>query len=207
MRSAYWMMMSHSDRNPGRGDESVSTIAIGVGTFPSLPVQRVSFRVSLPPPPAIRAISVFNFFSLRNSSIHQSRRQRAGLLQPCVVPALHEFAVDRLQSEPRCHRLELFFNADHSVRNQGHSRHAARAHRATEVAGGKHVCAPYEAWIAADPFRGGFRVLITGPQGFERTVTFAIDDDPAAIRRARAADAGRLSRCTLRPVFDFRAGG
>jgi hypothetical protein len=24
-------------------------------------------------------------------------------------------------------------------------------------------------------------VLITGPQGFERTVTFAIDDDPAVI--------------------------
>jgi hypothetical protein len=33
----------------------------------------------------------------------------------------------------------------------------------------------------ADPFSGGFRVLITGPHGFERTVTFAIDDDPALI--------------------------
>jgi hypothetical protein len=30
------------------------------------------------------------------------------------------------------------------------------------VAGGKHVSAPHEAWIAADPFKGGFRVLITG---------------------------------------------
>jgi hypothetical protein len=30
-------------------------------------------------------------------------------------------------------------------------------------------------------FNGGFRVLITGPHGFERTVTFAIDDDPAVI--------------------------
>src|ERR1035441_2656730 len=38
-------------------------------------------------------------------------------------------------------------------------------------AGGKHVAQPYEGWIAADPFGGGVRVLITGPQGFERTVT------------------------------------
>jgi hypothetical protein len=33
----------------------------------------------------------------------------------------------------------------------------------------------------ANPFRGGFRVVITGPEGFERTKTFAIDDDPAVI--------------------------
>jgi len=52
---------------------------------------------------------------------------------------------------------------------------------AAVVAGGKHTKAPHEAWIAADPFKGGFRVLITGPNGFERTVTFAIDDDPAVI--------------------------
>jgi hypothetical protein len=31
------------------------------------------------------------------------------------------------------------------------------------------------------PFKGGFRVLITGGNGFERTVTFAIDDDTALI--------------------------
>ena len=31
------------------------------------------------------------------------------------------------------------------------------------------------------PFRGGVKVLITGPQGFERTVTFKMDDDPAVI--------------------------
>jgi hypothetical protein len=42
-------------------------------------------------------------------------------------------------------------------------------------AGGKHVAQPFEGWIAADPFRGGVRVLITGPQGFERTVMFARD--------------------------------
>jgi hypothetical protein len=49
------------------------------------------------------------------------------------------------------------------------------------VAGGKHDSAPHEAWIATDPFKGGFRLLITGPHGFERTVMFAIDDDPAVI--------------------------
>jgi hypothetical protein len=32
--------------------------------------------------------------------------------------------------------------------------------------------------IAADPFRGGVQVLITGPQGFERTVAFARDEAP-----------------------------
>jgi hypothetical protein len=52
---------------------------------------------------------------------------------------------------------------------------------AAVVAGGKHVSAPHEAWIAADPFHGGFRILITGPHGFERTVVFAIDDDPTLI--------------------------
>ena len=55
---------------------------------------------------------------------------------------------------------------------------------AAVVAGGRRTTGPYEAWIAADPFNGGFRVLITGPQGFERTVTFAIDDDPAVIGSA-----------------------
>jgi hypothetical protein len=39
-------------------------------------------------------------------------------------------------------------------------------------------------WIAADPFNGRIRVLITGPQGFERTVTFAIEDVPLSDRRS-----------------------
>jgi hypothetical protein len=52
---------------------------------------------------------------------------------------------------------------------------------AAVVAGGRQAYGPHEAWIAADPFKGGFRVLITGPQGFERTVVFALDDDPAVI--------------------------
>jgi hypothetical protein len=52
---------------------------------------------------------------------------------------------------------------------------------AAVIAGGKHASGPHEAWIVADLFNRGFRVLITGPHGFERTVTFAIDDDPAVI--------------------------
>ena len=62
---------------------------------------------------------------------------------------------------------------------------AALLHRerivAAVVAGGKNASAPYEAWISADLLRGGSRVLITGACGFERRVTFAIDDDPAVI--------------------------
>ena len=50
---------------------------------------------------------------------------------------------------------------------------------AAVVAGGRHTTGPHEAWIAADPFHGDFRGLITGPHGFDRSVTFAIDVDPA----------------------------
>ena len=60
----------------------------------------------------------------------------------------------------------------------GHRREGIEA---AVVAGGKRTRAPHEAWIAADPFKGGFRALITGSHGFERTVTFAIDDDSAVI--------------------------
>ena len=60
----------------------------------------------------------------------------------------------------------------------GHRREPSEA---TIVAGAKHSTGPHEAWVTADPFRGGFKVLITGPYGFERTVTFALGDDPAVI--------------------------
>jgi hypothetical protein len=33
---------------------------------------------------------------------------------------------------------------------------------AAVVAGGRHLTGPHEAWIAADPFNGGFRALIKG---------------------------------------------
>ena len=36
---------------------------------------------------------------------------------------------------------------------------------------------------AADPFGGAVRVIITGPQGFERHVAFAVNEDPPEISR------------------------
>ena len=54
---------------------------------------------------------------------------------------------------------------------------------AAVVGGGKQARGPHEAWIAANPFKGGFRVLITGPWGFERIVVFDLDDDSAEIAR------------------------
>jgi hypothetical protein len=55
-----------------------------------------------------------------------------------------------------------------------------RIEAAVEAAG-KHVAQPFDGWMAANPFRGGVRVLITRPQAFERTVTFALDESPATI--------------------------
>jgi hypothetical protein len=49
------------------------------------------------------------------------------------------------------------------------------------VAGAKHLRDPYEGWIAADPFRGGVRILITGAHGFQREIAFAVDEEPAVI--------------------------
>jgi hypothetical protein len=60
----------------------------------------------------------------------------------------------------------------------GHRRERIEA---AVVAGGTHASGPHEAWVAADMFRGGVKVLITGPHEFQRTVTFALDDDPAEI--------------------------
>ena len=48
------------------------------------------------------------------------------------------------------------------------------------VAGGKDLQEPYRGWITADP-RGGVRVTITGANGFDRTLVFAPDAEPAAI--------------------------
>ena len=44
------------------------------------------------------------------------------------------------------------------------------------------VVAAGEAWIIADPFRAGFKVVITGPQGFLRAAEFAMDEEPATIK-------------------------
>ena len=48
-------------------------------------------------------------------------------------------------------------------------------------AAGRDLLPPHEAWIAADPLRGGFKVLITGPHGLERSVHFVVDENPAVI--------------------------
>ena len=49
------------------------------------------------------------------------------------------------------------------------------------VAAGRNLAQPYEAWMAADIPRGAVRVMITGPQGFDRNVTFDLAEDPAVI--------------------------
>ena len=46
----------------------------------------------------------------------------------------------------------------------------------------KSVSGPYEAWISTDQRRGTVRVLITGPEGFERVASFAMDEDPVEIK-------------------------
>jgi hypothetical protein len=78
---------------------------------------------------------------------------------------------------------------------------------------GERLAQRYEAWIAADPFRGGVRVLIAGPQSLERTVTVARDEapkrivSPAARRRMVAAQKKRWAARALalarppRPAF------
>jgi hypothetical protein len=55
-----------------------------------------------------------------------------------------------------------------------------RIETAVEAAG-RHLTGPHEAWIASDPLRGGFRVVLTGPLGLERTVSFALDEEPGVI--------------------------
>jgi hypothetical protein len=71
--------------------------------------------------------------------------------------------------------------AAQGLRHQGSSRYRRERIEAAVVAGGKHTEGPREAWISADPFKTGLRVLITGSQDFERTVMLVLDDDPAVI--------------------------
>jgi hypothetical protein len=52
---------------------------------------------------------------------------------------------------------------------------------AAVVAAGRSLTQPYEAWIAADLPRRAVRVMITGPQGFDRTMMFDLAEGPAAI--------------------------
>jgi len=52
---------------------------------------------------------------------------------------------------------------------------------AAVVAGGKRISGQHEAWIVADVFNAGVKVVITGPHEFQRMVMFALDEDPAVI--------------------------
>jgi hypothetical protein len=76
-----------------------------------------------------------------------------------------------------------------AVRRENQARVAVPVYSATRrerieaavEAAGQRLAQPQEAWIAADPSRGGVRVLITGPPGLERTVAFAHDEAAATI--------------------------
>jgi hypothetical protein len=52
---------------------------------------------------------------------------------------------------------------------------------AAVVAGGRHASGPHEAWIAADPFRGRVKVLITGPARVPADDDVRARDDPGVI--------------------------
>lgn len=53
---------------------------------------------------------------------------------------------------------------------------------AAVATGGKHAPGAHEAWIVADGIRPEFKVIITGPDGFQRTLACAMDEDPTVIR-------------------------
>ena len=70
---------------------------------------------------------------------------------------------------------------------KGLAAHRRERVKAAVVAGGKHARGPHEAWIAMDP-RGMVRVLMTGPDSFERSVGFAPDDDAAVLAELPVAE-------------------
>jgi hypothetical protein len=99
-----------------------------------------------------------------------------------VLPSKRQFVVHRLERKPGRHdRLQLCRMPLTIFDVKGIAGARRERIEAAVVAGGKHTSAPYEAWIAADPFKGGVRMVITGPHGFQRTVTFALDEDPVVI--------------------------
>jgi len=71
-----------------------------------------------------------------------------------------------------------------------------------EAAAGQRLAQPYESWTAVDRLPGGVRLLNTGPQGFERTVAFALDEAPKRIvspaARRRISAAQRKRRAAVR---------
>ena len=63
---------------------------------------------------------------------------------------------------------------------KGISGHRREPIESAVVAGGRSTRTPHEARIAVDS-RGMVRVLITGPDNFERSVGFAPDEDASLI--------------------------
>jgi hypothetical protein len=49
---------------------------------------------------------------------------------------------------------------------RGISDHRRERIEAAVVVGWKHTSGPHEAWVTADQFRGGFKVLVTGRKAF-----------------------------------------
>ena len=86
---------------------------------------------------------------------------------------------------------------------------AARRERVEPAveAAGQHVAQPYESWIAADSSRGGVRVLITGPHGFEGPVAFARDEAPKRIVSPAARPHGRRAEETLGGSAESQGSG
>src|ERR1035438_8874372 len=84
---------------------------------------------------------------------------------------------------------------------------AARRERieAAVAAAGPRLAPPYEDRIAADSSRDGIWVLITGPQGFERTVAFAFDEAPATITGRVVAGDRRVQAASRVPLQIGRA--
>lgn len=54
--------------------------------------------------------------------------------------------------------------------------------QAAVEAAGRHLSERYQAWISTDPSGAAVLVLIIGPNGFDRTVTLAIDEELGTIK-------------------------
>jgi hypothetical protein len=77
---------------------------------------------------------------------------------------------------------------------------------AAVFAGGRHQSGIFEAWISTDPLRGDIRVIITGPHGFERRVSFAIDEEPIAFSGNSVSREQSLKAVWKGSVRDCAAG-
>jgi hypothetical protein len=85
----------------------------------------------------------------------------------------------------------------HGFRDRRHSGASPRTHRGPlwpRRQPRQHILRTLDS---VDPLRGGFRLLITGPNGFEPTGIFAIDDEPAFQTAFSIRDQFPVLRCAL----------